>query len=575
MSAVGAAGPAAPPPPRTTRRIALARLADRVIDRGHRLWWWVAAVALAWLVGVRAVRYLPLPTTPEMDHRLGTAMILMEQTFIWPFGLTSVFVQARLLLIITAILVVLFRRRIARLVRRADGCWRFSRLMVSLSWGAILWNNYLLDLNPFVGLVCAVSLAVAWTTGALAGGNPWGTAATGAALVAGVALAPDAADAATVVVWGLTLVAARVALRGVGGREVTLALVFLTMVMNLFAAAVPRAVPLHAGRRLGDGMAFGFCETPRLFFASIPVCTSVVNPYAACRDGRVVAYDRTTLAPVSEFRPFSPDYFGRLETVVCLDTEVVAAVQATRYRGRRYKQTALSFPIDAPDKWKPFVEGGGVGTAIAYDAANDALFYGGEHTHRVLRLDRRTGAINDRVGEPLLADKADDPVGLFTGSLNFNNGSIHARRNRLYVADWLMGRHVHGLDLSSLEFVERYDVEGGGALGVAVDEERDRLLVGSVWGLEVISLASGRVVVRLRMGLGTRPPIVDTHRNRLYVTSTSEGKIRVLDRDTFEVIRQVPIGMGPRFLYLTADGRQLLGGTSWAHYVFDPDALVQ
>ena len=46
--------------------------------------------------------------------------------------------------------------------------------------------------------------------------------------------------------------------------------------------------------------------------------------------------------------------------------------------------------------------------------------------------------------------------------------------------------------------------------------------------------ATGAVVARgvPTSGVGNRPVIVDAPRNRLYVSSMVEGKIRILDRDT-------------------------------------------
>jgi len=152
--------------------------------------------------------------------------------------------------------------------------------------------------------------------------------------------------------------------------------------------------------------------------------------------------------------------------------------------------------------------------------------------------------------------------------------SIHPGRNRIYLMEFMHARYAHAIDLDSLRPVARYDVASGGAMGLTVDPERDRLFVSSLWGLEVFDLATDRLILRMRTGLGNRPIVVDRARNRLYLSSMVEGKIRILDRDTLEVIGQIPIGIGPRFPYLTGDGKRLLASSTRAHYWWDPDTLV-
>jgi DNA-binding beta-propeller fold protein YncE len=98
--------------------------------------------------------------------------------------------------------------------------------------------------------------------------------------------------------------------------------------------------------------------------------------------------------------------------------------------------------------------------------------------------------------------------------------------------------------------------------------------VSSMWGLEVIDLATDAVIARIRTGLGNRPVIVDRGRNRLYVTSTLEGKLRILDRDTLAVIGKVPLGFGARYLHLSNDGTRLFASSGASQYYWDPDALV-
>src|SRR5262249_3524040 len=139
----------------------------------------------------------------------------------------------------------------------------------------------------------------------------------------------------------------------------------------------------------------------------------------------------------------------------------------------------------------------------------------------------------------------------------------------------MAGRYAYAIDLTTLRVVHRYDVGSGGALGVTVDPERDRLFVSSMWGLEVFDLATDTLVARKHTGIGNRPLIVYAARKRPYLASTVEGKIRILDRDSFAVVGQIPIGIGTRFPYLSADGRYLFASSVWRHYYWPADALLR
>jgi hypothetical protein len=544
----------------------------------HRGWWYLCGSLLVVLLAARWLRYLTVSPPPAVDHLLGSLMIFSAHLFLWPWALTSIVVETGVVII--AVLPLFLMRR--RLVRRVDGVWRFTPLLTSLLCAGMLWMHYLFDVNVFVASLCAASLALAWGAGRLESrGRTTGarlTAAGGVAvLCTWLALAGDSADRWAVVLWAFVLLVGRpYAARMLGEREVWLSLLLAVIPLNLLPAVIPLSFPSHGGTRFGDGLAYSFCEAPKygMLFASLPACTSVNSGYGTCGQGRVVGYERATLKPVRTHGFFSPDYYGRVESLVCLDDEIQVAVQATRYHGRRLEQTALSFPLAPSRFFTPLVAGDGVGSSIAYDEGHDALFYAGEYTHRIVRYDRRTGRTNDRVGEPFRR-RFVLPLDLkpYTGSLVMLSASIHPGRNRLYLADWMHGRYAYALDLTTLELVGRYDVQDGGNLGLSVDAERDRLFVVGLWGMEVFDLATETLIARKRLGLGNRPVVIDPERNRLYVSSSVEGKIRVLDRDTFRTIGQVAIGLGTRYPYLSLDRQHFFASSSVAHYVWDPDAL--
>src|SRR5262249_33893300 len=59
----------------------------------HRWWWRGCGIVLALLIGVRWVRYLPVPWPPSVDHLLGGLMIYDTQLTLWPYVLTFLLVK--------------------------------------------------------------------------------------------------------------------------------------------------------------------------------------------------------------------------------------------------------------------------------------------------------------------------------------------------------------------------------------------------------------------------------------------------------------------------------------------------
>jgi hypothetical protein len=542
----------------------------------HRSWWCFSLLVLALFIGVRWLRYLPVSWPPALDHLLGGLMIWVTQLFAWPFVLTTL--VPRFALIGGVLAALLFHRR---LVRRVGTVWRFTPLLVSLLCGAMLWLHYLFDLSPFVASLCLVSLLLAWPRERrpIAGGASARLLALGWVAFFGFWLwhAGDFAERAAVGFWAVTLFATRrYGPRFLGVREQRLLLVLAVIPANLLSCLLPLVLPWHGGTRFGDGMAYDFCEVPKrgVLLASVPACGAVINGYADCGRGQVVAYDAATLERLTAYSFFSPGYYGRLEELVCLEDEIHVGVQSTRYRGRLAGPTSMSFPLDAPERFKPLMAGRAAGSNIVYDPHHDALFYTDEYTHRIVRYDRRTGQYDERVGEPFRR-RWFHP--LFrtpqTGSFLMPSSAIDPRRDRIFPVEAIQGRYAYAVDTGTLRPVARYDVEGGGGVGAAVDSERGRLFVASFWGMEVFDIASGKLIARKRLSLHSRPVTVDPVRNRLYVSSEIEGKIRILDRDTLAVIGQIPIGMGSRYVHLSADGTRLFASSYAGQYYWDADTL--
>ncbi len=544
----------------------------------HRAWVGGMLVALLLLVAVRWLAYVSWAPDSGVDRILRPLMIVEQQVFLWPWAYATLNSEA-LLLAAVVLVATLHRRLLACLVVRRHGVWQATPLATAALLVVLLWGQFLLDANPVLGWFCAASLVLLW-----AGGSATGRmarivrAALWAALLGWGLASADAADRLAIVVWGVFLATTqRWAAPYVAGPSLALVRVFAIAGVMLLSSALPLFVPLHNGVWFGDGLAYSFCEIPGrgVLYATFPVCDSVRMDYEECRHGRVVEFDLATKQRVAAHGFFSPDFYGRLELLDCLADEVQVAVQGTILFGRDILQSALAFPAADPKIFNPVVAGEGVGIAMANDARHDAVFYSAEFSDRLVRYDRKTGQVAD-VAPEALRRRWVQPVSLraFTGSSFVYTRSIHPGRNQVFVAEWMQGRYVHAIDLTTLQVVARYEITGGGAMGVAVDAERDRLLVSSVWGLEVFDIATHALVVRQRLGLGVRPVLVDAGRNVIYATSTIEGKIRILDRDTFAVVGKIPIGVGSRFPHLSLDGRYLFASSTAAHYYWPADELV-
>jgi hypothetical protein len=572
--------PAEPPaavPARTgAARPALQALATAV----YVAWCAVCVAALVALVGLRWLRYSSWSAAPAINDFLREAMLVDAQTFLWFWAFSTVKAQS-VALAVAIVVVCLHRRLLDHLVARGDGVWRLRRLPVAILLGAMVWFHYAFDLNPTVGMFGAVTLialtAAEYPRLAARAPRVLALVAVGAVVVVGLFAAGDVVDRVTIASWGAVLLATHVVVSRVAPVHLALVRTAALIPVNIFSVALPLVVPMHGGTHFGDGHAYAFCEVPgrATVYASMPVCDSVRVGWDECRDGRIMEYAAASMRPVATHRFFSPDFYGRLESLLCLKDQVQVAVQGTMQNGNFLRQSAMSFPVAAPEKFVPVVAGPDYGIAMAYDESRDAIFYTAEFTDAVVRKDLRTGRSDD-VGGGAFLNRWWNPFSIesFTGSSTLNTGSIHPGRNRVYLTEFHHGRYAYAIDLDTLKPVARYDVASGAGLGISVDPERDRLFVSSLWGLEVYDLATDRLIRRMRTGLGNRPVVVDRARNRLYVSSMVEGKIRILDRDTLEPIGQIPIGIGSRYAYLTRAGDRLLASSMNAQYWWDPDSLA-
>ena len=237
------------------------------LGRALYLAWSASCVsALVVLIGTRWLRYTRWSAVPALDHVLREMMVVTVQLFLWPWAYTTVNFSA-MLLAVAVLAAGLHRRLLRHVVTSCRGRWRLTPATVSLVLGVMVWFHYLFDVNPTVAATCATSLVLASLLEhprvASLLPRPVCLVAWGVFFVVWLVAAGDFADRLTMIAWAVILLASHRWLVSRTGRlEIGLLRVLLVMPMNLLPAYVPLVLPLHAGHRLGDGLAYSFCELP-------------------------------------------------------------------------------------------------------------------------------------------------------------------------------------------------------------------------------------------------------------------------------------------------------------------------
>jgi DNA-binding beta-propeller fold protein YncE len=94
----------------------------------------------------------------------------------------------------------------------------------------------------------------------------------------------------------------------------------------------------------------------------------------------------------------------------------------------------------------------------------------------------------------------------------------------------------------------------------------DRAIISGFWGFSVIDLISKKVLKKIRTGFLPRAAVLDEENNLIFVGSTFDGKIRVFNRNTYKLLKTIPVGYGVRYLLVEKSGKNLLFGNNLAHY---------
>jgi YVTN family beta-propeller protein len=115
---------------------------------------------------------------------------------------------------------------------------------------------------------------------------------------------------------------------------------------------------------------------------------------------------------------------------------------------------------------------------------------------------------------------------------------------------------------------------GPGAAGVLTTED-DRFVYVGIMGSDFVAVVDWRerkVVDRIRTGRGAHNvfPIPGDRRNVL-VSNRLSSNISIVDTETRQVVRQIPVPGGPDCLVFNADGSQIWVTGRWSHKVYVVD----
>lgn len=455
-------------------------------------------------------------------------------------------------------------------------------------WLGLLCGNTVLDFQPsLLGLFVATGPVLWW---ARRGGR---LAVAGVALVAiGAAwlAVGSPVDRFDVVYGGAWLALCVVALlaRSLVPRagEWATAVVLAYAVLQGATLAwdrLPLFRPDGDAQVVAEGNVFHWCEDTRRgrLYATHTSCD--VWTMAKCRDDFIAVHDLRDPTRVERLQFFDDAFSGRMMHLLCLPDRIQVGMAATFIDGRLRAGNVMAFDADDPRKVTRDVLGedsaDGTGAIFLHDPARNAVFYVSESRNRVLRVDLATG---ERGWITLHGIRSWPPphrsggfILSLPGPTSTGRDAVFAARGTGFFVEWMRGSKVVELDLARGEEVGTYVTNNGANQAVAVDEDRQRLLVTGVWGVEAIDLRTGERVARLRTPFGPRLPVIDTAHDLVFVPTTFGNHVLVLDRDTLAVVGRLAVGTGGRFAHITADGTRLFASGGRRTYAWDLATLAR
>jgi len=349
-------------------------------------------------------------------------------------------------------------------------------------------------------------------------------------------------------------------------------ILWLMPVCQILAAVLPGLFKNTHAHQFSDALAISYCESPKTssLFVAYPQCPMAMFAQK-CKAGYISEYDSITLKHRRDIKPFSNDYFARFEQLVCKGDELYVGMNAARLRGEILGPNTMHIRLTPTGyQIKQNFAGPQIGNHLMYDEKNDALFMTSEWDSRIYRWDFRNNKMSTDIGDALPNPWYSLQTGkMHSGSRISHHDAISANRRTGYFAEWINGRFVHELDLETLKLERVFRFNGGASVGVTIDEATDTLWISHLWGISVFDLKTGKLMKKHRLGFVTRPAVVDTVNNLIYVASTVQGRVHVIDRYGFRYVTSLALGWGTRYLLISKNMQRLFASSISGAYAFD------
>ncbi len=542
--------------------------------------WRLGLTAVVVAIAIPALRYTLVAPPQWLDDLIGTALVC---EFLILF-LTTLILPIEVPLVALVGLGMLLRGH--WFLRRERGRVALRPWCTVILWGLLLLHAPVLNATPRLTAIYAATLAFLALTHFLEwkaeSGRWWRSRGGVASIVIVIAVAPfSVISSMTVVDTGATLswiVLGAVVCLLTPSRlrfpDACAGLLVLALVHQAFVTISGLRDPMAASNShrivLGKGDAYSFCEMPdeKRLFVALPTCMG--EDVAKCRDDVIAEYATETFTLERRYAPFDDSFEGRMLHLVCLQDSILVGMSFTSVDGSPRKENVMELSTRDGTVLRRDVVGPGVGHRLLRDPDGSAVSIVSEYSSVIRRysLDHRDQPPQDiDVGESGLQARFSP----FTGSLQTEVDAVRPSRGTGFFAEWIGGQRVSEVDLSTGQVVARYVTNDGGNHSLAIDAAYDRLIVTSLWGIDVIDLRTGRPIFRRRTEMGPRLPIVDTRRNLVYVSTTLGNHIWVFDRRTFALKGKLVVGVGGRNAHLTSDGRYLLTGGGGRHVAWELD----
>jgi hypothetical protein len=368
-------------------------------------------------------------------------------------------------------------------------------------------------------------------------------------------------DSLAIIFWVLLLYLTFKKIKRFYNPDLVIILFTLSLIPQGFSSLIPNYFNFSKSNKLGDGMAYFFCQSPKSghIFATISNCPTFKpvseKEFANCIQGKIVEYGGN-LEKIRDHKFFNSNFYGRMEGLICLPDSLIIGVTNLKKGNNFYNSNGLEYFPDkkvGPELLRK--EDRLFGNGAIYDNFNNALFTFSEDARKVFRWDLKTR-------------KWDLQVGKYwdVGPLIVGVDGRYFKRKSLFAGEFIGGHRTIEFSSENFEIINYYPSPDGGVLGITVDNDLDRAIISGFWGFSVVDLISKQVIKKIKTGFLPRAAVIDEKNNLIFVASTFDGKIRVFNRNSYELIKTIPVGYGVRYLLVEKTGKNLLYGNNQAHF---------